>query len=246
LARTPSASAPPGENSGLSEAVQAPHYAGHRERARERFRAVGGDALQDYELLELVLHAIIPHRDTKPLAKDLIARFGSFSAVLGAAPQRLAEVKGLGETTITHLKVIQSAAQRYGRERISKGQPVLGSWQALIDYCHTQMAFEDVEQFRILFLDKKNRLIVDEVQQVGTVDHTPVYTREVIKRSLEVSATALILVHNHPSGDPSPSAADVQMTRAIVDVAKPLGIAVHDHLIIGRSGHASMRALKLI
>jgi len=243
--RTPPASSPD-NGSGLSEAAAAPHYAGHRERARERFRAIGGDALQDYELLELLLHAIIPHRDTKPLAKELIARFGSFSGVLGAAPQRLAEVKGLGETTITHLKVMQSAAQRYGRDRISKDQPVLGSWQALIDYCHAQMAYESIEQFRILFLDKKNRLIADEVQQVGTVDHTPVYPREVIKRSLELSATALILVHNHPSGDPAPSSADVQMTRAIVDVARPLGITVHDHLIIGSSGHTSMKALKLM
>lgn len=230
---------------GLAEA-QAPHHLGHRERARERFRAAGPDALQDYELLELLLHALIPQRDTKPLAKALITRFGSFSDVLGADPLRLAEIKGLGDITITHLKVIQAVAQRYGRDRIALDRPVLGSWVQLIEYCRAQMAFESVEQFRILFLDKKNRLIADEVQQVGTVDHTPVYPREVIKRALELSATALILVHNHPSGDPTPSAADIQMTRTIADIAKPLGIALHDHIIVGRAGHASLKSLKLI
>lgn len=230
---------------GLSEAVK-PHYAGHRERARERFNTLGGEALADYELLELVLHIVLPQRDTKALAKDLLARFGSFSEVLGAPPARLAEVKGLGATSITHLKVFQAAAQRYGRDKIDREQPILSSWTQLIDYCRSQMAYESVEQFRILFLDKKNRLIADEVQQVGTVDHTPVYPREVIRRSLELSATALILVHNHPSGDPAPSSADVRMTREIADVAKPLGITLHDHIIIGRSGHASLRGLKLI
>lgn len=231
---------------GMSESVVAPHYLGHRERARERFKTVGGDALADYELLELLLHMIIPQRDTKALAKDLIARFGSFSEVLGASPQRLAEVKGLGETSITHLKVAQAVAQRYGRDHITTEKPILGAWSQLIDYCRSQMAYEKLEQFRILFLDKKNRLIADEVQQTGTVDHTPVYPREVIKRSLELSATALILVHNHPSGDPAPSSADVRMTKEIVDIAKPLGITVHDHIIVGKSGHASLRALKLM
>lgn len=229
---------------GLAEA--APHYAGHRERARDRFNAVGGEALADYELLELLLHIILPQRDTKALAKDLLARFGSISEVLGAPPSRLAEIKGLGATSITHLKVMQAVAQRYGRNLIDTEKPILASWTQLIDYCNRQMAFEAVEQFRILFLDKKNRLIADEVQQVGTVDHTPVYPREVIKRTLELSATALILVHNHPSGDPTPSSADVRMTKEIADVAKPLGITLHDHIIIGRSGHASMRALRLI
>lgn len=231
---------------GLSESHAAPHYLGHRERARERFNTVGGDALADYELLELLLHMALPQRDTKALAKDLIAKFGSFSEVLGASPLRLAEVKGLGETSITHLKVAQAVAQRYSREQIGSEKPILGAWSQLIDYCRSQMAFEKLEQFRILFLDKKNRLIADEVQQTGTVDHTPVYPREVIKRSLELSATALILVHNHPSGDPAPSSADVRMTKEIVDIAKPLGITVHDHIIIGKSGHASLRALKLL
>ncbi len=231
---------------GLSETAGVPHYHGHRERARDRFKSVGGDALQDYELLELLLHIILPQRDTKELAKDLIAKFGSFSEVLGASPQRLAEVKGLGEISITHLKIAQAVAQRYGRDQIPLEKPVLGAWSQLIDYCRSQMAFEKVEQFRILFLDKKNRLIADEVQQIGTVDHTPVYPREVIRRSLELSATAIILVHNHPSGDPAPSSADVRMTREISDIAKPLGITVHDHIIIGKSGHASLRGLKLL
>jgi DNA repair protein RadC len=233
------------KSKGLSEAVAKPHYLGHRERARERFNLLGGAGLADYELLELVLHMANPQRDTKALAKDLLARFGSISEVLGAPPARLAEVKGLGETSITHLKVMQAVAQRYGRDKVDKEKPILSSWTQLIDYCHNAMAYETVEQFRILFLDKKNRLIADEVQQVGTVDHTPVYPREVIRRTLEFSATALILVHNHPSGDPAPSAADVRMAKEIAEIAKPMGITVHDHIIIGRSGHASLKGLKL-
>ena len=229
---------------GLAEAPL-DHHKGHRERARKKFLQVGADALADYELLELVLHIVLPQRDTKDLAKDLLHTFGSFSNVLGAQPAQIARIKGLGEVSATNLKIIQAAAQRFAHDRIDRDMPILGSWSQLIDYCRAQMAFEEIEQFRILFLDKKNRLIADEVQQTGTVDHTPVYPREVIKRSLELSATALILVHNHPSGDPSPSSADVQMTRAINDVAKPLGITVHDHIIIGKSGHASMRGLKL-
>lgn len=229
---------------GLGEA-QAPHYLGHRERARERFMKIGAQALEDYELLELVLQLALPRRDTKSLSKALLARFGSFSGVLGASPLRLAEVKGLGEVSIASLKIIQAAAQRFARDQVPE-QPILGSWSALIDYCRAQMAYEPIEQFRILFLDKKNRLIADEVQQTGTVDHTPVYPREVIRRTLELSATALILVHNHPSGDPAPSSADVQMTRAIDDIAKPLGITIHDHIIIGKSGHSSLKGLKLI
>lgn len=235
---------PKSTNGGLGEAAK-PHYLGHRERARDRFNALGGEALADYELLELLLHMVLPQRDTKALAKELLTRFGTISEILGAPPARLAEVKGLGATSITHLKVLQAVAQRARRDQIARDQPILSSWSQLIDYCHAQMAFEPVEQFRILFLDKKNRLIADEVQQVGTVDHTPVYPREVIRRALELSATALILVHNHPSGDPAPSSADVRMTREISDAAKGIGIIVHDHIIIGRAGHASLRALKL-
>jgi DNA repair protein RadC len=221
-------------------------HAGHRQRVRERFLKVGGDALEDYELLELALQLVIPRKDTKGLAKTLLREFGSFSGVFNASEARLAKIKGLGETSIAHIKVIQAVAARFGRDRIDAEQPILSSWSQLIDYCRSQMAFQSIEQFRILFLDKKNRLIADEVQQTGTVDHTPVYPREVIKRSLELSATALILVHNHPSGDPSPSSADVRMTREISDIAKPLGITLHDHIIIGKSGHASLRGLKLL
>lgn len=230
---------------GLGEAP-VPHYLGHRERARQRFLQLGEQHIEDYELLELILQIVIPRKDTKPLAKELIRAFGSFSGVFSATPQQLDEIKGLGLVSATNLKIIQAAAQRFARDRMTPDLPVLGSWTALIDYCRAQMAFNNVEQFRILFLDKKNRLIADEVQQTGTVDHTPVYPREVIKRTLELSATALIMVHNHPSGDPTPSSADVQMTRQISDVARPLGIAVHDHIIIGKSGHTSMKGLKLI
>lgn len=230
---------------GLAEAT-APHYLGHRERVRDRFEKLGGEAFSDAELLELVLHVCIPRKDTKELAKTLLKRFGSFSGVLAAPAERLAEFPGLGEITVAHLHVFRAAALRFARDKITSDQPILSSWTALIDYCRSAMAFEDIEQFRVLFLDKRNRLIADEVQQTGTVDHTPVYPREVIKRALEHSATALILVHNHPSGDPTPSAADVQMTRQIHDIAKPMGISLHDHVVIGRNGHVSMKGLRLI
>jgi DNA repair protein RadC len=228
---------------GLSDA--APHYHGHRERLRARFREAGSDAVTDYELLELLLFRALPRRDVKPLAKTLIAKFGSFAETIAAPPQRLAEVPGLGEAAITEIKIVQAAANRLARGEV-KRRPVLSSWSAVLDYCRTAMAFAEKEQFRVLFLDKRNQLIADELQQVGTVDHTPVYPREVVKRALELSATAIILVHNHPSGDPTPSRADIQMTQAIVEVAKPLGIAVHDHIIVGKEGHASFKGLKLI
>lgn len=231
------------EPDGLAEAV--PHYHGHRHRLRQRFREAGPDAVTDYELLELVLFRGIPQRDVKPLAKELIARFGSFAEVIAAPPARLAEVKGLGESAITEFKIVQAAASRLARGQV-KRRPVLSSWSSVLDYCRTAQAFAEKEQFRVLFLDKRNQLIVDELQQVGTVDHTPVYPREVVKRALELSATAIILVHNHPSGDPTPSRADIQMTQAIIDVAKPLGIAVHDHIIVGKEGHASFKGLRLI
>ncbi len=228
---------------GLSEA--APHYHGHRERLRGRFREAGADAVSDYELLELVLFRAIPQRDVKPLAKELIAKFGSFGEVVAAPRNRLKEVKGIGEAVVDELKIVHAAANRMTRSQAQK-RTVLSSWSSVIDYCRTAMAYADKEQFRLLFLDKRNQLIADEVQQVGTVDHTPVYPREVVKRALELSATALILVHNHPSGDPTPSRADIQMTQAIIDVAKPLGISVHDHIIVGKEGHASFKGLKLI
>lgn len=226
-------------------AQEKPHYLGHRERLRERFSAAGGEVLADYELLELLLFRLIPRSDTKPVAKALLARFGTLAEVLGAPTHLLQEVKGIGPSVALDLKVVAAAARRLARGEISSRE-VLSSWNQVLDYCRAAMAFEAREHFRILFLDKKNVLIADEVQQTGTVDHTPVYPREVIKRALELSATALILVHNHPSGDPTPSRADIDMTRTIIDTAKPLGIAVHDHIIIGKNGFASMKGLLLI
>jgi DNA repair protein RadC len=222
-----------------------PHYLGHRDRLRERFAAAGPDALADYELLELVLFRSIPRRDVKPIAKELIRRFGSFAEVVAAPVHLLVEVSGVGEAVASDLKIVAAAGQRLARGQVTKRQ-VLSSWSAVIDYCRAAMAFEAREQFRILFLDKKNALIADEVQQVGTVDHTPVYPREIVRRALELSSTAIILVHNHPSGDPTPSQADVTMTREIVEVAKAMGIAVHDHIIVGRDGHASFKGLRLL
>jgi DNA repair protein RadC len=228
---------------GLAEA--APHYHGHRERLRKRFREAGADALSDYELLEILLFRALPQRDVKPLAKTLLETFGSFAEVIGAPQARLAQVKGLGEASITEIKIIQAAASRLLRGAVKK-RPVLSSWSTVLDYCRSAQAFADREQFRVLFLDKRNQLIADEVQQTGTIDHTPVYPREVVKRGLELSATAIILVHNHPSGDPTPSRADIQMTQQIIAVAQPLGISVHDHIIVGKDGHASLKGLKLI
>lgn len=222
-----------------------PHFVGHRERLKARFREQGADALADYELLELLLFQAVPRRDTKPLAKALLARFGTFSDVLAAPEARLMEVSGIGASVAAHLKVVHAASMRYARGAVRE-RPLLSSWSAVIDYCRAAMAYEEKEQFRILFLDKRNALIDDEVQQVGTVDHTPVYPREVVKRALELSATAIVLVHNHPSGDPTPSRADIQMTKTIIDVAAPLGIIVHDHIIVGRNGHVSFKGLKLI
>lgn len=219
--------------------------AGHRQRLKERFTSGGSEALPDYELLEMVLFGAIPRRDTKDLAKRLLERFGSFAEVINAPPDRLKEIKGVGDTVVTHLKLVRAAALRLMRDSIMQ-RPVLASWASVLEYCRAAMGFEAREQFRILFLDKKNRLIADEVQQQGTVDHTPVYIREVVKRALELSASAIILVHNHPSGDPTPSRADIDMTRQIVDAAKPLGIGVHDHIIVGRQGHASLKALRLM
>ncbi len=226
----------------LEDAGGVPHFHGHRDRLRTRFREGGGAALADYELLELALFRALPRRDTKPVAKALLKRFGTLAEVLHAPDERLKEVEGIGDAVVGDLKLIKAFAERVAADAVRK-RPVLTSWSALLDYCRTAMAFEEREQFRILFLDKKNGLIADEVQGKGTVDHTPVYPREVIRRALELSATAIILVHNHPSGDPTPSRADISMTETIVGVGRPLGITVHDHLIIGRDGHASFRGL---
>jgi len=230
---------------GLSEDDAKPHHLGHRERLRQRFRLGGAEALPDYELLELILFRAIPRLDVKPLAKALITRFGSFAEVVSASPERLKEVPGAGDAVVTEIKLVHAASLRLAKGEISQ-RTLLSSWTAVLDYCHAAMAFAEREQFRILFLDKKNGLIADEVQGVGTVDHTPVYPREVIKRALELAASALILVHNHPSGDPTPSSADIDMTRRLIEAGDKLSIKVHDHIIIGRNGHASFRTLKLM
>jgi DNA repair protein RadC len=218
-----------------------PHYLGHRERLRRRFREAGPDALPDYELLEMILFRAVPRRDTKPLAKAVLARFGSFAEALNAPEELLREVPGLGEAAITEIKLVRAAALRLMRGEVLE-RPVLASWSQVLDYCRASMGFEAKEQFRILFLDKRNQIIADEVQQKGTVDHTPVYVREVVKRALELSATAIVLVHNHPSGDPTPSRADIEMTKQIVASAKNLGIVVHDHIIVGRQGQRASAA----
>lgn len=219
--------------------------AGHRQRLRQRFVKGGADALPDYELLELVLFRALPRRDTKPLAKRLLARFGSFAEVINAPDHQLLELKDVGEAVVCEMKLVRAAALRLMQGEIM-GRPLLGTWEAVLHYCRAAMGFQTCEQFRILFLDKRNRLIADEVQSQGTVDHTPVYVREVVKRALEHSATAIILVHNHPSGDTTPSRADIEMTKLIVVAAKNLGIAVHDHIIVGKEGHCSMKGLRLI
>jgi len=235
--------APPAEQQALFEV--SPGYVGHRERLRARFMQGGADALPDYELLELVLFRAIPRRDTKDLAKRLIARFGTFAEVMNAPEPLLKEVTGAGDRVVEELKLIRAAALRLMRSEILS-KPALSSWGQVVEYCRAAMGYEAREQFRILFLDKKNHLIADEVQQQGTVDHTPVYVREVVKRALELSATAIVLVHNHPSGDPAPSRLDIDMTKQIIAAAGPMGIAVHDHIIVGRDGHASFKALRLI
>ncbi|HEU4476732.1 MAG TPA: DNA repair protein RadC [Methyloceanibacter sp.] len=228
---------------GFKDAAK-PHYLGHRERLRRRFREGGADALPDYELLELILFRAAP-RDTKPLAKALLARFGTFAEAVNAPEELLREIPGIGEAAITELKLVRAAALRLMRGEVLE-RPVLSSWSHVLDYCRASMGFASKEQFRILFLDKRNQIIADEVQQTGTVDHTPVYVREVVKRALELSATAIVLVHNHPSGDPTPSRADIEMTKQMVAAAKPLGVVVHDHIIVGKQGHASLRGLGLI
>ncbi len=222
-----------------------PHYHGHRQRLRQRFAENGAEALADYELLELLLFRAIPRRDVKALAKDLIANFGGFAEVLGAAPERLAETPGLSLQAAHELKLIQAAGLRLHREGVMK-RPVVSSWSALLDYCRAALANETREQFRILFLDRKNRLIGDEIQNHGTVDHTPVYPREVLRRTLELGASAIILVHNHPSGDPTPSRGDVDMTKDIVTAARALNVSVHDHIIVGHSDVISFKALGLL
>lgn len=230
----------------LKETQAEPHHGtGHRDRLRQRYVRSGAGAFEDYELLELVLFSAIPRKDVKPLAKSLLLRFGGLQGVLAAPLEDLKRVKGLSENSAVLLKTVHSLTQRMLFSEIEK-KPVLSSWQKLIDYCHVAMAHEKREHFRILFLNRKNQLMADEVQQVGTVDHAPVYPREIVRRALELGATAIILVHNHPSGDPTPSDSDIAMTQEIILAAKALELLVHDHIIISQNGHISFKSLGLL
>lgn len=225
--------------------AEKPHYHGHRDRLRERFLNGGPDALADYELLELVLFMAVPRRDVKPLAKELLVRFGNLPGVLNAAPAELKKFDGLSDTSIIALKAVQAAAHRMLKQEVMH-KPILNSWSRLLDYCAATMAHDTRESFRILFLNKKNELMADEIQQTGTVDHTPAYPREIMKRALELGATALILCHNHPSGDPAPSQADIDMTRAIVAAGQTFSIVIHDHIIVAKNGTSSFKTLGLL
>ncbi|SMO95353.1 RadC family protein [Paracoccus laeviglucosivorans] len=230
----------------LQQGARLPSYiSDHRARLRDRFMQGGADAMPDYEMLELILFRAIPRQDVKPLARRLIDTFGDFNRVLSAPVPRLSEVTGVGPAVVQELKIVEAAATRLARSRVMH-RPVLTSWDALLDYCHTAMAHREIEQFRVLYLDRKNVLIADEEQAKGTVDHVPVYPREIMRRALELTASALILVHNHPSGDPTPSQADITMTNRILAAGEVMGITVHDHLIIGKSRELSFRAEGLL
>ena len=229
-----------------AKAARLPSYiADHRARLRDRFMQGGAGAMPDYELLELILFRAVPRQDMKPVARRLLDRFGDFNRVLSADPTQLAQVEGVGPAIVAELKIVEAAAQRLARSKVIN-RPVLTSWDALLDYCHTTMAHGAIEQFRVLYLDRKNVLIADDEQARGTVDHVPVYPREIVRRALDLNASAMILVHNHPSGDPTPSAADIDMTRQIVAAAGTMGITVHDHLIIGKSRELSFRSSGLL
>lgn len=221
------------------------YIADHRARLRQRFMEGGAEAMPDYELLELVLFRAIPRQDVKPLARLLLDSFGDFNRVLSASPARLMELPGVGPAVVQELKIVEAASRRLARSKVMQ-RPVLTSWQALLDYCHTAMAHAEIESFRVLFLDRKNVLIADEAQARGTVDHVPVYPREIVRRALELNASALILVHNHPSGDPTPSQADIAMTEQVRNAVQVMGITLHDHLIIGKSRELSFRSEGLL
>ena len=237
----------PGDEPGEAgrRASAKPHHLGHRKRLRKRFLEAGPGALADYEIVELLLMLAIPRIDCKPLAKRLLARFASLPALMAADPDSLRTVEGVGDNTIMALKVVQASAQRMIKREVME-QPILASWDRVLDYCHSVMAHEREEQFRLLFLDARNALIADELQQKGTVNHTPVYVREVVKRALELGAVSLVMAHNHPTGDPQPSRADLLITREVMTALGAVGILLHDHIIIGRRGHASLRSMKLI
>ncbi|MGJ3232213.1 MAG: RadC family protein [Oceanicaulis sp.] len=225
--------------------TETPHYHGHRDRLRSRFAEAGGEALADYELLELALFRSIPRRDVKPLAKALIARFGDLGRVCAASLDQLAAVQGVSEKTALDIRLIHAMAVRIAREQVT-GRTVISSWSALLDYLRAALQHASTEEFRVLYLDKKNRLVSDEFAARGTVDHAPVYPREIVKKAIALDASALILVHNHPSGDPTPSQADIEMTRRIKEAAKPFDIVVHDHIVVGRERTASFKALGLL
>ena len=227
------------------KAKDIPHHVGHRDRLRERFAKSGADALQDYEILELILFTAIPRRDVKPLAKALLVQFSTLPQMMAASVPELMQVKGLSENTALHLKAITALSHRAMRQEISQ-RPLLNSWMRLMDYCFATMAHEKREHFRIFFLNKKNELIADEIQGSGTVDHTPAYPREIMRRALELGATALILVHNHPSGDPKPSQADIKMTKQVIEAGRPFDIMIHDHIIISKNGYKSLKNEGLI
>lgn len=231
--------------SGAGAARPPSYLRDHRKRLRARFLDGGAAAMPDYELLEMLLFGAIPRADVKPLARALLERFGDLASVISASPASLRQVDGVGEGVVCALKLAEAMAARLARARVMN-RPVISSWQALLDYCHTAMAHREAEHFRVLFLDRKNALIADEEQGRGTVDHVPVYPREVVKRALELGASALIVVHNHPSGDPTPSQADIAMTRRLAEASAALGLALHDHLIVARGGHTSFRAEGLL
>ncbi len=221
------------------------HRSGHRARLRARFLSDFGAAMPDYELLEMLLFLAQPRRDTKPLAKALLARFNTLSGVLAATPAELLKVDGVGETALAALKVARQIGIRMARTEVMD-KPVLSTWDKVVSYCHAALSHEATERFHVLFLDTQSTLIADEQHQKGTVDRTPIYPREVVKRALELDASAIVMVHNHPAGDPTPSRADIDVTREMIAAGQPLGISVHDHIVIGRTGHASFKALGLI
>ncbi len=222
-----------------------PHYLGHRERLREKFLEQGPDALADYEIVELLLTLARPRVDCKPIAKALLKRFGTLPALMAANPDTLQSVEGVGDSTVIALKLVQAVAQRMLKREVLD-QPVLDSWNRVLDYCHSVMAHQKEEQLRLFFLDGRNALVADEMQSKGTVNHTPLYVREVVKRALELGASALIMAHNHPTGDPSPSRDDIALTREVRNALKAVGVSLHDHVIIGRKGHCSLRSLNVV
>lgn len=239
------ASAPPTPSKPAKAKALKPHYHDHRDRLRDKFARRGAEAFDDYELLELILFQALPRIDTKPIAKALLAKFESLAEVVAAPVEKLTTVKGIGPSAAQHLKILQQVSIRIGKSSVIN-RPVLSSWNALLDYCRAAMQFEGREQFRVLFLDRKNRLLADEIMGHGTVDRAPVYPREIVRRALVHEATAIILVHNHPSGDPTPSPQDMTLTQSIIETAKAIDVVVHDHLIVGREDVASFKMLGLM